>query len=387
MLRLTDQGEVVVPFAFAMKEYNNKKENDTISHLPPLQSLKFQGELREEQVPMVDNIIGQLNSAGSCVVSLHVGAERIQLRTLIVVNRIVLMKQWEDSINQFLGPGHVLVLKKDFAKFSLADLEKRNTSLSETFRKQFGLVIADECHLLVSEISAKSFLYLQPQFLLGLSATAYRLDGLSELLRSLFGFEIVEKKLHKKHLVYKIKTTLTPPIHLNDNGSLNWNKILEYQCLHEERNQFVSHLAHTVLQDYHRKCVLILTKRIDQADQICACLSQYYTEDQIGKMYGKNNVLTDDILILVGTVSKCGTGFDFKKLDTLIIAADLANYFIQFLGRVMRTPESEPMIFDIVDNNNTLENHWRKRRKIYADHGAIFKQFKSEFTTIQSDIL
>ena len=51
-------------------------------------------------------------------------------------------------------------------------------------------------------------------------------------------------------------------------------------------------------------------------------------------------------LILLG--QKTST-FLLVKLDALILASDLEEYFIQYLGRVMRREDVEPYIFDIVD--------------------------------------
>ena len=58
---------------------------------------------------------------------------------------------------------------------------------------------------------------------------------------------------------------------------------------------------------------------------------------------------------MIGTCQKVGTGFNHPKLDTLILAADIQQYFIQYLGRIFRVKKGEPMVFDLVDNNNILK--------------------------------
>ncbi len=64
------------------------------------------------------------------------------------------------------------------------------------------------------------------------------------------------------------------------------------------------------------------------------------------------------VRFLIGTSAKIGTGFDFDKLDTLLLAADVVEYYIQFIGRIMRKDDVNPIIFDLVDNNKTLQKHY-----------------------------
>ena len=58
-----------------------------------------------------------------------------------------------------------------------------------------------------------------------------------------------------------------------------------------------------------------------------------------------------------------------------MLACDVEEYFIQYLGRIFRTKEGLPIIFDLVDNNSILNKHWNTRRKIYQDHGGTVINF------------
>jgi superfamily II DNA or RNA helicase len=78
-------------------------------------------------------------------------------------------------------------------------------------------------------------------------------------------------------------------------------------------------------------------------------------------------------------IQKAGVGFDHKRLDSLILASDVEGYFIQYLGRCMRTEEVEPVIFDIVDNQNTLRKHFSTRQKVYFEHGGEILKFSKSF--------
>ena len=70
---------------------------------------------------------------------------------------------------------------------------------------------------------------------------------------------------------------------------------------------------------------------------------------------------------------KAGTGFNHPRLNSLILATDALNYYVQFLGRVFRTLDVIPSIFDVVDTNPILKKHFDERRKVYEEHGGIIK--------------
>ena len=91
---------------------------------------------------------------------------------------------------------------------------------------------------------------------------------------------------------------------------------------------------------------------------------------------GSNQEFDKKARILIGTISKIGTGFDHPSLDALMLAADVEEYFIQFLGRCMRTKEVEPIVFDLVDNYTVLKKHFNTRRSVYQEHGGIIKLYK-----------
>ena len=57
----------------------------------------------------------------------------------------------------------------------------------------------------------------------------------------------------------------------------------------------------------------------------------------------------------------------------------MQSYFVQVLGRIMRTQEGIPMVIDIVDKNPILERHYKVRHSVYLEHGGIIKDFSKEF--------
>ena len=82
---------------------------------------EFIGTLREEQKVVRNEVLDCLNQTRSVIVSTHVGfgksilatyfAYKIQMKTLIVVNRLVLINQWVDVLNQFIRDPKICIIK------------------------------------------------------------------------------------------------------------------------------------------------------------------------------------------------------------------------------------------------------------------------------------
>ena len=57
----------------------------------------------------------------------------------------------------------------------------------------------------------------------------------------------------------------------------------------------------------------------------------------------------------------------------------MVSYYIQFMGRIMRRKDVEPVIFDLVDTHPILKKHFDKRSKVYNKHGGEIVKFSGSF--------
>ncbi len=334
----------------------------------------FTGRLRDEQQEVRSECVAALNRTGSCLLSMYPGfgktaiaieiAHRVGLCALVVVNRIVLLRQWAESIEKFcptatISTSHTSTEKTDFTIVNAINVEK----MADTAR--FGLVIVDECHMIVTETLSRGLLAVHPKYLLGLSATPYRSDGMDALIDLHFGTFKIVKKLDRKHVVYVVETGFVPEMKIGRNGKPEWNSVVESQSLSPFRTQIIAR----IVAKFRSRKFLILCKRIEQAQMIVAELdepaSTLFAEHQ---SYNKSN------RILVATVQKAGVGFDDNTIDALILASDIQEYFVQYLGRCMRTPDVVPLVFDLVDNNAILRKHFAVRKKVYTESGGEIRK-------------
>jgi hypothetical protein len=173
--------------------------------------------------------------------------------------------------------------------------------------------------------------------------------------------------------VYRVNTGFKPDVKLNRMGKVDWGSVLEGQCLNRDRNELIIR----IIKRFRDRVFIVLCKRVVQAEYLEGRLKD--EGEDVTSLIGKNQEYEQKSRILIGTVGKTGVGFDHPRLNALILASDVEQYFIQYLGRVFRTEDGEPLIFDLVDNFALLEKHFKTRVGVYVEHGGVVKNFTKEF--------
>lgn len=253
-----------------------------------------------------------------------------------------------------------------------------NSETKDTVRGESGGVVVHNCHMIMARTLMANIMYLEPRFIIGLSATPYRTDGLNVLFEHFFGNrdKYIVKDLYREHEIVILKTQFKPKMIFQYDGRRNWNAVLEEQAENTERNDLIVDTLLKLLE--HKRHVLVLVKRISHGDVIREMLldNNNISEERIMRVYGKyveelpeTNCTAGSITL--GTVSKAGTGFDRSFLDALVVAADVEDYFIQYLGRVFRRPEVKPIIIDFEDKDSILKKHLRTRVKVCGAAGGV----------------
>ena len=375
---------VILPFSYAVGEGFERPSRDSF---PCLLSTTFTASLRENQKQVRDEAL-QFLKKGSVLISCYTGfgktlmsiylAIKINLKVLIIVKGNVLIKQWESDIQKVCPDTSIQILSpkttklqqdSDFYISSPDNIKKLPRSLF----KNIGTVLVDESHQIMAESLSLCMQYVCPRYLIGLSATPYRPDGLNKLFDIYFGENKIIRKLYRKHIVYKVQSGFTPEVEMCPNGKINWGVVLNSQASNQDRNELIIR----IVKKFPENVFLILSKRVEQANYLVDRLRE--EGEDVTSLIGSQKEYEKTSRILVGTITKVGTGFNHPRLNSLIIAGDVEEYFQQYLGRVFRREDSEPVVFDIIDKNPILLKHFRSREKIYKEYGGIVKKFETEF--------
>ena len=117
----------------------------------------------------------------------------LKKKTVVVVHKDFLMTQWRDSVLQFLPDARIGKIQQNTVDVEDKDVVlAMDKSLSmkeydpEVFQS-FGLAIFDECHHLGAEVFSKSMAKVASKYMLGLSATPNRKDGLRKVFEWYIG--------------------------------------------------------------------------------------------------------------------------------------------------------------------------------------------------------
>ena len=370
---------------FDMSYPNSHKE------YPKYSEYKFPFKLRYIHEEIKPEAIEILNRTHSLLLKLYTGcgktffalylSYKMKLITAISVKGIKLIEQWIDSIKKFcpgatyqIITGKSKIKKVDFYIFNMTNIKKRKL----TEFSHVGLLICDEIHTLCTPDNMNTLFYFQPKYLIGLSATPYRTDKLSDIIHLYFGIEIIIRELDRPFNTYCCYTDFIPKIEHNSQGTLDWSSVIRNTC----NEEVIIDLIVDIARFFITRNILVLTKRVEIEGQVIYERLKNY-EEKVDIFTGKKLEFNTDTRILVATASKAGTGFDFEKLDLLIVASDMKENFIQYLGRIFRKEDTFPMVIDIVHGKfRPFYNHFLERKNIYTKSGAEVKNIFDAFSRI-----
>ena len=314
---------------------------------------------------------------GKTVTAIHLSTV-IQMKTLVLCHLRVVVGQWCKGFGGFTS-AVVENLNESGTPSPKADVYvcgiKRCIKLVESHPDMFdgiGLIIVDEAHVATVSAFANCLLKLPPpKYLLGLTATPERADKLDTMFKPYFGSprDYIVRTHIKEFLVVQFLTRFKPDIEytlVRGKTILNWSRVQNSLAYNAERNQLIVDLA----QAYKDKVILILCGRIAQAEEIHEGLLT--KGDSADIFCGTTQTYDPKARVLVASAQKAGVGFDNSNFTMLILAFDVKDVR-QFEGRI-RTNRN--IVLDLVDENKTLDKHWKIRKRWYTKRGATFQTIK-----------
>ncbi|AEB07959.1 DEAD/DEAH box helicase [Desulfobacca acetoxidans] len=359
--------------------------------LLPEVELQFTGELKDFQCDAADTIyfrdFGTLaapTGAGKTVIALAIIAARRQ-PTLIVVHSKELLHQWRERIETFLeipaaaigviGDGQRTVGKK----ITVALVQTLYKCASEVVPR-IGFLVVDECHRCPSRTFTEAVTAFDSAYMLGLSATPWRRDGLSRLIYWHLGSKVYEidrgALIEDGHILAAeviFRKTAYEPI---SDPSEEYSRMLSELTADPERNALI---VRDVVQEADGEGVcLVLSDRKAHCETLAGMLahsglpvsvltgdlSMKKRQEIIGAVNGGH------VKVLLATGQLIGEGFDCAGLSTLFLATPIrfSGRLLQYLGRVLRPApgKDKAKVYDYLDVKvGVLVNAARNRARIY----------------------
>ena len=404
------------------KENSVKIEFEDKSNPGILIDVSFKGELYPEQKLALENLTkyncGTLHAStafGKTVTAAAIIAEK-KVNTLILVHNKSLLQQWRSRLNEFLEtdfrPLEITERRGRKRKFQqFGGLSSYENTLNgfidialiqscvldndiKPFVRDYGMVIIDECHH-VPAISFEQVLKgINAKYVYGLTATPIRKDGHQPIIFMYCG-EIRHKGEHKPSTESDAFERLLIPRftgHRNfDAKEDNFTLLVEKLSKDEARNKLIIEDVENNLKE--GRTPLVLTDRTDHVDlllELCKSIcpnviklvGNIPAKEKKLQMERLNSIPSDEPLVIIATGKYIGEGFDFARLDTLMLTTPFSwkGRLNQYAGRLHRIyPEKkEVRIYDYIDMRvPVLESMYRKRLTGYKSINYKIGEFKT----------
>ena len=386
--------------------------------------VSFRGDLKTQQDLAAHRLLehdhGVLNAAtafGKTVVCSYLIAER-KVNTLILLQSKNLLEQWVEELNKFLTideepPFYKTKTGREKRRESVIGILHGNkntlTGIIDVamvgsmygkgkFNKRinsYGMVIMDECHHAGSATAVEVLRKVNARYVYGVTATPKRGDNLEKIIHMLLGpirhsYNAKERAMEQGigHYVYprytRVMDTRKNKEDINEAYALIGNSAVRNDMILEDTRACVK----------ATKTPVILTRYKEQAKYLYENLQK--DADHVFLFYGDNSdkenssirqhlreVPKDESVILVATGQKIGEGFDYPRLDTLMLAVPVSfeGRLEQYIGRLNRDYEGkkEVIVYDYIDS------HIRVFDKMYAKRLRTYK--RSGFELITNGVL
>tara|TARA_Y100000310_G_scaffold345185_1_gene462454 strand:+ start:2166 stop:3512 length:1347 start_codon:yes stop_codon:yes gene_type:complete len=372
-----------------IKNHKVQIYNETV--VAKLIDVSFKGKLRRDQTRggmlINENTCGVLKAptgGGKTVIAIWTIAKR-KVPTLIVVHTKELMYQWKEKLHQFLninsdqvglvGDGH-----RNFKDITIGIV---NSLAKMEIPDKYGTLIVDECHRVPATTFANVVEKMSTRYLLGLTATDRRSDGLDELIYRYMGglvHEIKTKNLQESGDILKpeVKIIETDYSYYMTNPRQR-NAMIQDMINNADRNAIITKNIEGQVKEFPNGIALVISDRVGHCKKL-----QDRLQDSVllvGNVPNSERRMVIEKLqqgisnILIATGQLIGEGFDLPQLSSVFLTTPIKfdGKLQQIIGRIVRIAEGKEkaIIYDFSDNNWLLQHNLKSRMEFYKKEGIL----------------
>ena len=391
-------GKIYVPRFYGENNYGIANSTKLVNYNSI--DLSFNGELRDYQVAIVNKYIKHVNmmpsrgggglleigcGKGKTVMALRI-ISLLKVKTLVIVHKGFLLNQWVERINQFLpnarigkiqGP-HFDIENKDIVIGMLQSLSMKDYP-QEMF-KSFGFVCVDECHHISAEVFVRSLFTVVTPYILGLSATMQRKDGLTKVFKQFIGDMIHSEKndttamVEVRGIEYLTEDDEFMDVKLDYRGNPLYSSMISKLCSYNRRTEFILKVLGDVIRENpeqqiimlsHNKNLLAYIHKAIEHREHSSVTKQMTVGYYVGGMKENDLKISETKTVILATYSMAAEALDIKTLTTLFLLTPKTDVQ-QAVGRILRVKHSKPLVVDFVDMHDIFQSQWRKRKQFYT---------------------
>ena len=421
------KNKLYIPKMYGMEKYGDPKV-----YLPNYAGVQwndqitFVGELYDLQKESSLKLTNALNKTGGGILSIGTGLGKtittlytlcnLKRKTLVIVNKIPLMKQWESEISQFLpnarigfiqGQNNVDIHEKDIVIAMLQSLAK--VEYPQELFNDFGTLVVDETHNIASRVFSQVLLKVCCKYTIGLTATPKRGDGCEYVFKWFLGDIVYQSEVKRAGLHPILRTfnlssknyrEIAVTNKFTGKKQIQFTQMLTDLVQMESRNNFIVNVIKDLLKEPRK--LLVLSDRRDHLKDIKKLLdnddSVNFTHGLfIGQMKIADLEQNKKCDVILASYSAFSEGVSVKELNTLFLITpkkyighlksttkNESGKMEQVVGRIFRKEHTDvhPLIIDLFDNFSVYRSQSNQRKVFYASH---FKNLVTESRKVDLD--
>ena len=390
---------VHVPRFYGLQRFGDAKLCDQLTYGTNLPHMRYEGSLRESlQQPaavaaVAKNFDACLPRGAMLVLPCGYGKTEVALaliarqqrRTLVVAPTTLLVEQWVQRVALRMpqaacaslrggGAPSASVCEADIVVTTVQSLAL--CEIDTALLSSFAMLVIDEAHTICAPAFSQSLGKVKAAYILALSATPERADGLHSSLAMLCGREVLrvsrpaDKRVKILGLCVGFGNRLVRTTRVNGKESCNLAQMLNGLAQDTQRCNLL--LQCVLIAAKAGRTVLILSDRVDLTTWL-----HCETEKQLGSICGyitgrvpmkKRARVVDASRVLFATTALAKLGLDKPELDTLIFATPVGGSSVeQPVGRILRNGNSmhRPLVIDVADQFSMFISLYRRRKEFY----------------------
>lgn len=383
-----------IPRFYGIKKFGYTRKNE-ISMGSNI-NIDFKGSLRDYQVNIVDKYVKYVGELGGGLLEIDTGLgktviglniiTKLKVKTIIIVHKEFLLNQWVERINQFIPNAKIGRIQgqkidienKDIVIGMLQSLSMKDYDLD--MFASFGLTIIDEVHHMGAEVFSQALFKVVTRYMLGLSATMDRKDGMTDVFKMFLGDVIhVEKRKSENNNVrvrridYKTNDDEFNEIKYNFRGDVCYSSMINKLCTYNRRSDFIINVIKMLFNENGNQQILILGHNKNLLEYLYNSIIHNNIETvgyYLGGMKQEKLKESEEKKIIIATYSMASEGLDIKSLTTLLMVTPKSDV-VQCVGRILRSQHENPMVIDIVDSHDLFKRQYYKRKKFYTEQKYI----------------
>lgn len=397
-----DEGEFHVPRFYGLEHFGAAESDVRV--LGAAIDVSFVGELTEVQRRATTAVFANELSAegdGGVMISLPCGYGKtvwavhtivaLGRKACVLVHKAFLRDQWTQTFAKFcpgIRIGHIQgkVCEVDDCDVVIAMV--MTVAKRECDMDSFGTVCFDECHHMAAPVMNLATRKFRARYVIGLTATKDRPDGLTPLLHwslgpEAFRIERESEGVRVSIAMFSSSSSLSKEV-VGRDGKPIVSIMITRLAQNVARNQFIA--RRVVAMRAQGRVILVLSDRIAQLHSLQSMIVDAGVDaSEVGLFTGatKNQLVRTEQLskpVVLCSYGMANEGLDKREADTCVMATPKSRV-TQCIGRIQRPCETKkpPLVLDVADDDTSIFTQLRwKRQRLYAKE-------KYEIQVVQAD--